>query len=415
MEDRDELLEWSDTNVFCLCVLLAFFAQLLSIGLENFFVLKMVLEKRQHGKDRNAFAVVLGTGVAAAGKPNSTGLLVVGGDVLSLISTFLIWEKVKLQCEWKVPGDGSVWSCHISPCSRIVLTSSGPELHLWDTTSGLLKQTLKSNTGGVRSVVLGCRFFPDGKTVVSASSDSTLKVWDVASGSLIRTLVGHLYEVSCVDVSPDNARILSGSFDQTWKIWNSRTGELQHTEEVDDSDQTSHCCSFSPNGSLFLFGCGCDLKLHDSTSYQLQHTLTMHSDIVESCSFSPDGATMLSSSHDHTMNLWSTTTGQCLRTLDGYSGSVCSCSFSPSGHAIYSASNGTRHGVDGSHGTLMVWTAATGQLEGIFDEKPSTALSICASPDGQRIVSGYDDGTVKIFSVLASLKNVRHGAVLCGL
>ena len=149
---------------------------------ESLFEMK-VAEKRQQDKDRIAFSVVVGTGVAA-GKPDfhtaeaggreraSTGLLKVSGDVLSFISTFLSWEKVKLQREWKAPGGGTVYSCHISPCSRMILTS----LCLWDAASGMLKSTFEGHTGTVWS----CRFFPDGKTAVSASWDRTLKVWDVA-------------------------------------------------------------------------------------------------------------------------------------------------------------------------------------------------------------------------------------------
>jgi hypothetical protein len=88
-------------------------------------------EKHQQDKDRIAFAVVVGAGVAA-GSPgfqmaNSdgrerayTGLLKVGGDVLSFISTFVSREKVKLQCEWTVPGGGKVGSCHVSPCSTMI-------------------------------------------------------------------------------------------------------------------------------------------------------------------------------------------------------------------------------------------------------------------------------------------------------
>jgi WD40 repeat protein len=352
-----------------------------------------VVAKRQQEKDRITFSVVVGAGVAA-GNPDfqiaamggreraPTGLLKVGGDVLSIISTFLSWEKVKLQREWRAPGDSDVLSCHISPCNTTILTSSWGDLHLWDAASGLLKQIFKGHTDYVPS----CRFFPDGKTVVSASCDKTLKLWDVASGSLVRTLVGHRDWLRCVDVSPDSTRVLSASRDKTWKLWNSRTGELQHTEQMNGY---SYCCSFSPTGSLFLVGCGCNLRLHDSKTYQLQHTLTGHSEIAMSCSFAPDGTTILGGSDDHTMKLWSTTTGQCLRTLVGHSGYITSCSFAPSGHDIYSASE---------NGTLMMWTSATGQLEEIIDADSKKPWSICASSDGKFIVSGHE-GAVKMWRV----------------
>jgi WD40 repeat protein len=352
---------------------------------------KMQVAKQcQQDKDRNAFAVVLGAR-EVAGKPDfqvaeaggreraSTGLLVVSGDVLSLISTFLSWKKVTLQREWKVPGFRPVNSCHISPCSSMTLTASGNDLHLWDAASGLLESTFKGHTG----VVTQSRFSPDGKTIVSASCDHTLKVWNVASGSLVRTLAGHTDCVEGVAVSPDNARILSSSDDATWKLWNARTGELLHTEHVDGC---SVCCSFSPNGRLILVGCEDNLMLYDSTTFQLQHMLTGHGYPVMSCSFAPDGATILSSSFDRTMKLWSTTTGKHLRTLDGNFKGVRSCSFSPSGRDIYSTS---------LDGTLMMWATTTGQLDGIIDKDTNEPFSICAASDGKYIVSGHLGGAEK--------------------
>ena len=91
-----------------------------------------------------------------------------------------------------------------------------------DATSGLLISTFEGHTDTVNS----CRFFPDGKTVVSASCDYTLKVWDVATGSLVRTLVGHTSYVLCVEVSPDNTRILSTSFDNTWNCGTPERGNF---------------------------------------------------------------------------------------------------------------------------------------------------------------------------------------------
>ena len=117
----------------------------------------------------------------------------------------------------------------ISPCSSMMLASSGNRFYLWDVASGLLKSTLRFAVFNKHSC---CRFFPDGKTIVSASYDNTLKLWDVASGSLVRTLVGHTKGVQCIDVSPDSARILSVSSGNTWKLWNSRMGDFQHTEHV---------------------------------------------------------------------------------------------------------------------------------------------------------------------------------------
>jgi WD40 repeat protein len=368
-----------------------------------------VAQKCQQDRDRNSFLVAVGAGVAprepdfhvaeAGGRERSfTGLLVVSGDVLSLISFFLNCENVELLREWVAPGEGDVGSCHVSSCSSMVLSSVGNVLYLWDAASGMLKNAFEGHTNFVRE----CQLSPNGKTVVSASYDGTLKVWDVASGSLVRTLVGHTSSVLCVAVSPDNARILSGSYDGTWNLWNSWTGELQHTEQV---DRASWCSSFSPNGSLFVVGCYSSLRLHDSTTCQLQHTFAEFN--VQSCSFAPDGATILTCGETipGKMTLWSTTSGQCLWTNGGIRGgthgaeSICSCSFSPSGHEICIGTN---------CGMLMVWSVATGLLEETIDADDhisptdadgNTPLSVCVSSDGKHIASSQCNGVMKIWRV----------------
>jgi hypothetical protein len=372
-----------------------------------------VAEKRAQDKDHDAFTVVRRTRTAAAACLGDqglacTGLLAVGRNVLSLISTFLHCEKMELLREWDATGEGDVGSCHMSSCTSMVLSSAGNDLHLRNAASGVLTNTFKGHTNIVRE----CRFFPDEKTVVSASYDRTLKVWDVASGSLVRTLVGHPSSVLCVDVSPDNARILSCSIDGTWNLWNSRTGELQRTlhahtdtyilQYAESEEGASWCCSFSPNGSLFLVGCYSNLKLYDATTYQVQRTFTGHDSVVRCCSFAPDGATILSSdgSVPGMMALWSATTGQRLRTLGGHTAAVSSLSFSPSGNEICSASD---------DGMLMVWAVATGHLEGIVDAddhvsptdyRGKTPLSVCASSDGKNIVSSQYGGAARIWRVL---------------
>jgi WD40 repeat protein len=349
-----------------------------------------VADKGQREKDQNAFAVVLGVREAAevGGRERaSTGLLVVGNDVLSSISTFLSWEKVKLHREWSPPGGNSqVESCHISPCSSMILTCSGSDLHLWDTASGLLQSTFKGHTRPVTC----CRFFPDGKTFVSASCDHSLKIWDVASGSLVRTLVGHTSEVWDVAVSRNNVHILSASGDKAWKLWNSRTGELLHIEQKNNASFGCSCCSFSPNGSLLLVGCDLYLRLYSSTTYRLQRLFIGHDGIIGACSFAPDGATISSSSRDHTIKLWCITTGQCLRTLNSLFIWTHPCLFSPSGHEICGASR---------DGTLVIWIIATGQLEGVIDADLNSPRSICASPDGKCIVTGHRRGVVKMWHI----------------
>jgi WD40 repeat protein len=372
-------------------------------------------EQRQQENDRDAFAVVLGqrkildvvgqetpqevAGVANGGRGRAcTGLMAVGSDVLTIVSTFLAWEKVELQRELKV---GGMWEqCSFSPCGNFILTCANVDedcsaLKLWGARSGELVRVFEDCTEEVHD----CCFTPDGKTVVTAGFDDMLRLWNVKTGTLSRTLESHTDSVLCVDVSPDGAHILSvisvsGSYGCTVKLWNFPTGaNLAGGEMVKctlpiDAPQC-WCCSFSPNGALFLVGDGASLKLYNSTTHQLQHTFTGHSEAVVSCAFAPDGASILSGSYDCTLKLWCTT-GVLLRTLYGHTGSVYSCAFSPTGLTIVSGSSDT---------TLKLWTATTGQLQRTIDAHSSAVNSCCFSPDGKSILSGHNDGSAKLWGV----------------
>jgi WD40 repeat protein len=357
-------------------------------------------EQRQQEEDQKSFAVVLGAcddlGVVAnptlqlANRERGrfyTGLMAVGSDVLKMIFPFLAWEKLELQRKWEVK---YVVQCLCSPCGNLVLTRSGgniSELKLWDAARGELVRDIEAPI----ACSYDCCFSPDGKTIVSADDDTMLRLWDVESGTLSRTLEGHTDEVFCVDVSPDGTTILSGSMDGTAKFWNLKTdpdvarGGIFECALSIEFDFGASFCSFSPNGAFFFVGGGDCLKLYDSKTYQLHHSLEGHSDDVGSGSFAPDGATLLSGSYDSTLKLWCTTTGGLLRTLYGHTEVVTSCAFSPAGLTIVSSSEDR---------TVRLWTAATGQLQRVVE---MGVHSFCFSPDGKSI-SLQHIGAVSVWS-----------------
>ncbi len=78
------------------------------------------------------------------------------------------------------------------------------------------------------------------------------------------------------------------------------------------------------------------------------------------------------------------------RTLAGHNGAVNQAIFSPDGKRIVSASD---------DGTVKVWDAATGRHLQTLDGPHGAIKSIAFSPDGRRIVSGSETGTIKVWDV----------------
>jgi WD40 repeat protein len=73
-----------------------------------------------------------------------------------------------------------------------------------------------------------------------------VKVWDIDSTREIRTLTGHINDVTSVAFSPNGELVAGGSLGQTIRIWNLSTGKLIKTLWF--SEISWHPVAFSPKG-----------------------------------------------------------------------------------------------------------------------------------------------------------------------
>ena len=149
--------------------------------------------------------------------------------------------------------------------------------------------------------------------------------------------------------------------------------------------------TFSPDGRTLASGShDKTIKLWDVHSQREIATLTGHSDIVISVAFSPDGRTLASGSSDNTIKLWDVHSQREIATLTGHSDIVISVAFSPDGRTLASGS---------SDNTIKLWDVHSQREIATITGHSEFVISVAFSPDGRMSASGSPDNTIKLWDV----------------
>ncbi|GBE94465.1 hypothetical protein [Nostoc cycadae] len=281
-------------------------------------------------------------------------------------------------------------------------------IKLWKRDGNLI-QTLDGHDGH-QKYVTDVSFSPDGKILASASTDNTIKLWEketiTQEWKLLKTFDKHKHGVLTISFSPDGKIIASGSIDKTVKLWSKMGKVLKtlkgHEDEVID-------VTFSPNGQI-VASTSKDktVKLWTRKGEFIKNLEQLHKNYVSSLSFSPTDKTLVTGSLDDTFIIWSVDEksyeiGQHIEVFKAYQEGIKYIAFSPDGEKIVSA---------GQNGTIKVW-----QKDGTFYKTlkghENVVKKVRFSPDSSTLVSCSQDENVKLWHCKDKFKG--HSKVISNL
>ncbi|KAK6933160.1 WD40 repeat [Dillenia turbinata] len=271
---------------------------------------------------------------------------------------------------------------------NVLAVGLGTSVYLW--TASTSKVTKLCDLGPNDSVC-SVQWTREGSYISVGTYLGQVQVWDGTQCKRIRTMGGHQTRTGVLAWS---SRILSsGSRDRNI---------LQHDLRVSSDYVSKLVCGLKwshDDRELASGGNDNQLLVWNQLSQQPLLKLTKHTAAVKAIAWSPHQSGLLASgggTADRCIRFWSTTSGNQLNSVDTGS-QVCNLVWSKNVNELVST-----HGY--SQNQIMVWKYPSMAKVATLTGHSLRVLYLAMSPDGQSIVTGAGDETLRFWNVFPSMK-----------
>ncbi|KIK40125.1 hypothetical protein CY34DRAFT_807490 [Suillus luteus UH-Slu-Lm8-n1] len=117
-------------------------------------------------------------------------------------------------------------------------------------------------------IVKAVAVFPDRRRMITSSRDKTLRIWDLETGVVLKKMEGHSSRVWALAVSRDGQMIASGDGNGEIIAWHGETGESL-TQPIKVHSKVINSVDFSPDGTVLATGSGDNIKLWCTKTWQM--------------------------------------------------------------------------------------------------------------------------------------------------
>ncbi len=229
-------------------------------------------------------------------------------------------------------------------------------------------------------------FTPDSQFIVSGGYRKEVLLWDAGSGKVRQRMQGP-GEMRSLMVTPDGQRVIGGTLKGDLLAWKIKGVRPSARDRVKQDYVRS--LALSPDGSLLAIGAdGGYVGLADAVTLKLVRALPRMKDDVWKVAFSSDGKLLLAMS-PKTIRLFDVAGGKVFREFPAGMVAFRGAALSPDGSRLAITTE-----VD-DEGFLCLWNADTGKQ--VWKQPAPHAQDVAYSPDGRTIATAMHWGEIRLW------------------
>ncbi|GAA5848244.1 hypothetical protein JCM9279_000988 [Rhodotorula babjevae] len=279
----------------------------------------------------------------------------------------------------------------------------GSSVYTWSAQTSEVKKLCDLSESDPPDSITSINWVQRGNQVAVGTKSGMIQIWDAQAGRIIRRMTGHTARVGAL--AWNDHILTSGSHDRLIyhrdvRIKDHWTTKLAvHRQEVcglkwSDDNQLA---SGGNDNKLFVF---------DKMSETPLHRFTDHVAAVKAIAWNPHQHGILASgggTADQKLRFWNTLTGNLLQEVDTGS-QVCNMLYSKNSNELV-----TTHGFSAgqAQNQVIIWRYPSMQQVAQLTGHTYRVLYLAASPDGQTIVTGAGDETLRFWSAFPKSKVER--------
>lgn len=280
--------------------------------------------------------------------------------------------------------------------SNILGVGLGSCVYMWNSTSGRVTKLCDLQDDIVTSV----SWIQRGTHVSIGTNKGLVQIWDAEKQRRLRTMTGHTARVGAL--AWNDHILTSGSRDRLIYHRDVRQPDQYLRKLVGHKQEVCGLRWNTEDGQLASGGNDNKLMVWDKLSETPLYKFSEHTAAVKAIAWSPHQRNLLASgggTADRRIKFWNTTTGQCVQELDTGS-QVCNLAWSKNSNELVST-----HGY--SQNQIVVWKYPSMTQVASLTGHTYRVLYLAMSPDGQTVVTGAGDETLRFWKCFG--KRERDG------